>query len=648
MPLRAPLNRIVGALTRSQKRALFLAVDTGLAPLVACAILQKGDLGPGVMFWGLLAALAVVSAAASLSLGLPRIKLNGYELRAIMATARFAMLTTLGLAGLSYAAELPISGFLLAEFGAALLLATVFSRFLMLSALLWVLQSGQQRRRALIYGAGDTGLQMAAALRNHHDICPVAFLDDKIELQAMTAGGLPVLSPARVAEIVRKLRVDCVLLAMPATPARKLAQITRALRALGLDVLAMPGFAQLAGPPPVASAPQQARNLLARGVCADDLPDPGQIYAGRVVMVTGAGGSVGSELCRQLLSHRPRKLLLFEQSEVALYTVETMLRDLNAGPMPEIIPILGSVTDARHIRSSLTEHGTDVVFHCAAYKHVSLVEVNPVAGLANNVLGTRIMAEAALAAGVARFVMISTDKAVRPTSVMGGTKRLAELVVQDMAKKSQSTRFSIVRFGNVLGSSGSVLPRFREQIARGGPITLTDDRVTRYFMTLSEAARLVLVAGAFGGDDDDALQACVFVLQMGEPVRIRDLAERMVAAAGLSLCTPDTPDGDIEIVLTGLRPGEKLHEELFIGQQFLPTPHPKILRARERCLSEFEVASALSQTRQAVAAGDQAAARHVLHSWVEGFPGSYAIPQTGIPVRSQNGLAGQMPTIATR
>jgi FlaA1/EpsC-like NDP-sugar epimerase len=312
---------------------------------------------------------------------------------------------------------------------------------------------------------------------------------------------------------------------------------------------------------------------------------------------------------------RPRRLVLLEMSELALYTIDRELREIAEGSAIEIVPVLGSTTDSRVTRAAMVEHAVEVVLHAAAYKHVPLVEANPIAGLYNNVIGTRILADAAMDAGVDRFVLISTDKAVRPCNVMGASKRMAELVIQDMAARSRRTRFSMVRFGNVLGSSGSVIPLFKEQIARGGPVTVTHEEVTRYFMTLSEAARLVLLAGSFPG----ANGCDVFVLDMGKPIRIRDLAEQMIEAAGLTVRDAANPGGDIEIVVTGLRPGEKLHEELLIGEGLLTTPHPKILRAREASLSEVEIAKALARLGVAIGQGDAPGALAVLADTVEGY-----------------------------
>jgi FlaA1/EpsC-like NDP-sugar epimerase len=619
MSVRALLFHHIDSLSRVRKRRVFLIVDMALALLAfLIAPIFFPDFGSlrSIAFF---AALSGIAAVASIAVGLPRIKLNAYGRHAVLATAKFAALVTLGICGLCQITKISFDALSIAEFGVLLFFGSFVGRYTMLMALLWVLRHGQTRRRVLIYGAGDTGLQMAIALRNHQRILPVAFLDDDPDLQAVTVAGLSVLSPERLETTLPDLAVERVLLAMPSASASKLAVITRKLLALGLHVQALPSFAQLAGTE--AMVPLETTDLqgqfLGRDAVVCNLPKLDTAYAGKVVLVTGAGGSVGSELCRQLITHKPKTLVLFERSEIALYTIDQELRDLARELEVQIVPVLGSVTDALHAYSTMVEARAEVVFHAAAYKHVPLVEANPVAGLANNFIGTRTFAEAAVSAGVAQFVLISTDKAVRPSSVMGATKRLAELVVQDLANRSPGTRFSIVRFGNVMGSSGSVLPLFREQIARGGPITLTHEDVTRYFMTLAEAARLVLLSDAFS----QAGGLCnIFVLDMGRPVKIRDLAERMIKAQGLTLKDHDNPAGDIEIVITGLRRGEKLHEEPLISGRSWPTPHPKILRAQEVALSEFAMASALNAARAAIQAGDQLAARTMIGTWVEGFP----------------------------
>ena len=622
---RSRLFALVDRLNRMHKRFVFLLVDVFLAPLcllattelVYSAVIPMVALRDQIHVFLI---LPVIAAALSAALGIPHIRLKAYESLAILRTGGFAALLSLSLYAICSELQIafPIVG--VALFGLIFFLASVGVRLAMLNFYLWVLRWGQRRWRVMIYGAGTTGIQLAAALKSHESVVVVAFLDDNVALQTMTVAGLRVLSPDKIESIVRDREIDRVLLAMPSTSAPKQAQIARRLQSLGLDVLALPSFAQLVGAETLVDnlAPVEPGQFLGRKQVEDVPPDGMTAYARRTIVVTGAGGTIGSELCRQLLAYAPRKLVLFEVSEVALYNIDRELRVHPAAGQTTIVPILGSVTDSRAVRSVMTDHAAEVVVHAAAYKHVPLVEANPISGMSNNVLGTRILADAADEAGVERFILISTDKAVRPTNVMGASKRLAELVIQDIAKRSRKTVFSMVRFGNVLGSSGSVVPLFKEQIANGGPITLTHDDVTRYFMTISEAVRLVLLAGSFshagspsGGD--------VFVLDMGKPMRIRDLAEQMIQAAGYTVRDLTHPDGDIEIAMIGLRPGEKLHEELLIGEGLLTTPHAKILRARENSLSELDMAKALQSLRNAMATGDAHAARAVAAAYVEGY-----------------------------
>jgi FlaA1/EpsC-like NDP-sugar epimerase len=622
--IRAGLFRLAHT-SRRHKRMVLLALDAAsgcLAIYLTCALLFSQIVPVAGFVWlgPLLPVVAVTTAVFSAVLGLPQIKLKSYESVAILKTAAMATLTTLALYVYCVMRQiyLPDAGLIL--FGLFVFLLSVATRIVMLQVLMWSLRQGRTATRVLIYGAGKTGMQLAAALRNNEDIVAVAFVDDNASLHNMMVSGLRVYAPGRIEQVARDRDVARVLLAMPSMSAPKLVQITRRLQSLGLEVQALPSFAQLIGTEELIDnlGPVEAGQFLGRQSVSDTLPQGGRAYAGRNVLVSGAGGSVGSELCRQLMIYRPRKLVLFEVSEPALYQIDRELRDLPGADVIEIVPLLGSVTDSRVSRSAMADHGVEVVFHAAAYKHVPLVESNPLAGIANNVLGTRTFADAALETGVRQFVLISTDKAVRPTNVMGATKRMAELVLQDIAKRSPNTVFSMVRFGNVLGSSGSVVPLFKDQIARGGPVTLTHEDVTRYFMTITEAARLVLLAASFahaggsrGGD--------VYVLDMGKPMKIRHLAEQMIHAAGYTVRDADNADGDIEIVVTGLRPGEKLHEELLIGEGLLTTPHPRILRAQEGSLSELEMANALQVLRAAVGMGDAAAARAVLAARVEGY-----------------------------
>lgn len=618
-------HHFVSTLSRRSKRAVLLTVDVILAPtalFVTFALLENTLFPARIARESSLVLLALCGAAAlvSITLRIPQIKLNAYEMQAMLKTGIFAgaLASCYGLLTILVQNDDPGAAIIL--FGMVFFVMSVTSRFAMLHILLYIYRQGRQQTRVLIYGAGKTGMQLAAALKAHESVEAVAFIDDSPALQSLMIAGLPVYSPSQLARIAKSRSVSRVLLAMPSLSAPKLMQITKRLQHTGLDVLTLPSFAQLVGEEELVGAlePVSAGQFLGRERVDVDLPNGCAAYVGRSILVTGAGGSIGSELCRQLLACHPKRLVLYEISEFALYTLDKELRNLCEHSAIEIISVLGSVMDPRILSATMKEWGVQVVFHTAAYKHVPLVEANPLAGLANNVLGTQTVAEVAHDAGVGSFILISTDKAVRPTNVMGASKRMAEMIVQDMASRSKGTVFSMVRFGNVLGSSGSVIPLFREQIARGGPVTVTHDDVTRYFMTMSEAARLVLLAGSFarghgvrGGD--------VFVLDMGKPVRIRELARQMIVAAGYTVCDAAHPDGDIEIVITGLRPGEKLHEELLIGEGLLTTPHPKILRAQEACLSEIEVAGALRALRAAVTAGDAVAARAVIHRWVEGY-----------------------------
>ena len=476
---------------------------------------------------------------------------------------------------------------------------------------------GKPVRPVLIYGAGTTGTQLAKALKAHDSIEPIAFIDDNPSLQGIRVSGLQVFPPSQLNEIITKRSVSRVLLAMPSASQPKQAQIVRRLQKLGLEVQALPSFAQLVGEEDLFDklTPVEPNAFLGRNRRDIPLGDAFAAYVERSVMVTGAGGSIGSELCRQVLTCRPTRLVLFELSELALYTIEQEVAQIleTADFKVEVVPVLGSITDARLVRQTLRDQEVQVVLHAAAYKHVPLVEANPLTGLANNVFGTQTLAQESIQAGIERFILVSSDKAVRPTNVMGASKRLAELVVQDLAMRSEETILAMVRFGNVLGSSGSVIPLFHDQITRGGPVTVSDPNVMRFFMTIREAVTLVLKAGAAaeGGE--------VFVLDMGKPVPILQLARQVIESAGHTVRDKDTPDGDIEIEIIGLRPGEKLCEELTLTDDLVGTKYQKISCAREATLSEIEVASAIRSLQQGIEASDVSATRAVLAKWVEGF-----------------------------
>lgn len=439
----------------------------------------------------------------------------------------------------------------------------------------------------LIYGAGHSGMQIATALRQSGQYFLAGYIDDSPQYQGSIINGLMVYSPNEIARLIKTHGVSDILLAMPSISRARRNQILQDLREYQIHVRSLPDLIDLAqGRVTVLDIKElEPDDLLGRESVEPDAQLISKNISDKVVLVSGAGGSIGSELCRQILRVSPQKLLLLDHSEFNLYAIEAeLINALQASgddALGRIIPILGSVKDERRLEEIFSQWEIDTVYHAAAYKHVPLVECNQVEGLENNVIGTLNMANAAQKHGVDNFVLISTDKAVRPTNVMGATKRFAELILQALAdaNKEKGTCFSMVRFGNVLGSSGSVVPLFREQIRVGGPITLTHAEVTRYFMTIPEAAQLVIQAGAMakGGE--------VFVLDMGEPVKIYDLARRMVELSGLSVQDDQNPHGDIEIVVTGLRPGEKLYEELLIGEDPVSTTHPRIMMAREEYFS---------------------------------------------------------------
>jgi FlaA1/EpsC-like NDP-sugar epimerase len=480
-----------------------------------------------------------------------------------------------------------------------------------------------ERLKVLVYGAGNNGRQLVAAMASSHEMQIMGFLDDDDRLQGHVLNGLPIYSPADLTSLVTGLSISNVLLALPNVTRKRRNDILNHIRGAHVSVRTLPSMTDLAQGKVSIS---DVRELDIDDLLGREPVIPNHILLAKnvhkkIVMVTGAGGSIGSELCRQIFQIGPTKILLIEQSEFALYNIHKELEEKRAGSDVVLVPLLASVQDEDRMREILSTWRPDTVYHAAAYKHVPLVEHNPAAGIKNNVLGTLYTAMAAAENGVTDFVLISTDKAVRPTNVMGASKRLAEMVLQAFAAntKNTSTRFCMVRFGNVLDSSGSVVPKFRQQIREGDRITLTHPDVTRYFMTIPEAAQLVIQAGAMakGGD--------VFVLDMGQPVRIMDLARRMVELSGLIVKDEQTPDGDIEIDITGLRPGEKLYEELLIGDNPKPTLHPRIMRAQEEFIpwAQFEVK--LKSLELALNINDLGAIRLMMQQLVTGYIPSDAI-----------------------
>ncbi|RZL48272.1 MAG: polysaccharide biosynthesis protein [Variovorax sp.] len=469
------------------------------------------------------------------------------------------------------------------------------------------------RAQVVIYGAGGAGRQLAAALLHDPDMALRAFIDDSRQLQGSSLRGLNIHSPAWLRAHAARLGVTEVLLALPSASHARRAEILNELLPLGLHVRTLPAMADLVnGRVRMQDLLEvDIEDLLGRDPVAPDAELLGRHIRGQVVLVTGAGGSIGSELCRQIVRQQPVTLLLVEMSEYALYAIHQELEKMTTGV--QVLPLLASVRDAARMREIMRTWRPDTVYHAAAYKHVPMVEHNPVEGVRNNALGTLTTARVAMECRVRQFVLVSTDKAVRPTNIMGASKRAAELALQGLAQRESGTRFSMVRFGNVLGSSGSVVPLFRKQIEAGGPITLTHADITRYFMTIPEAAQLVIQAGAMarGGD--------VFVLDMGEPVRIIDLARRLVELSGRTVRDAARPDGDIELHVSGLRPGEKLYEELLIGDNALPTPHPRVMKAHEDCPPWVELARMFEQLEAALDVSDVPRIKQVLQFMLPGY-----------------------------
>lgn len=472
--------------------------------------------------------------------------------------------------------------------------------------------------KVMIYGAGTAGRELAAALSSSKEMKLVGFVDDDPRLWKSVLRGVPIYAPGSLSRETAKHGVTDLFLAIPSASQARRTQIVRELKQLGVHVRTLPSMSDLArGDVRVDDLKElDIEDLLGRAPVPPDAALMRRNIEGKVVMVTGAGGSIGSELCRQVIDSSPAMLLLVEQSEYALYAIHQELARLSLAvrPTPVLLPLLASVSDARRMEEIYTTWRPTTVLHAAAYKHVPLVEHNPIEGIRNNVFGTLTTATLARQYGVENFVLISTDKAVRPTNIMGTTKRLAEMVLQALQSDGTGTTcFSMVRFGNVLGSSGSVVPLFRNQIARGGPVTITHQDITRFFMTIPEAAQLVLQASAMatGGD--------VFVLDMGEPIRIFDLAQNMIELSGRSVRDDSNPTGEIEIKVTGLRPGEKLYEELLIDDNTLPSGHPRINRAQENFLRWPELSRHLTALSAAVEAGDAATGRNLLHRIVPEF-----------------------------
>ena len=468
--------------------------------------------------------------------------------------------------------------------------------------------------KVLIYGAGEAGIQLAGALKHSFEYVPVGFIDDSKELQGNYIGGLEVFSPISIGDEINKLKVQEVFIAMPSTPRLVRERIINALGSYSVIVRVLPSLSDLAGGKISVNDLRKVdiKDLLGRGAVSANQALLSKNITGKVVMVTGAGGSIGSELSRQIAILKPKGLILYEISELALYNIEKELTGVHNTDI-NIYPILGDIKNENRLTQVFNSFNVDTVYHAAAYKHVPMVEFNNAEGVDNNIFGTLYCAEAAIDSGVETFVLVSTDKAVRPTNTMGATKRCAELILQAMSKNQNNTKFTMVRFGNVLDSSGSVIPLFKQQIREGGPVTVTHKDIVRYFMTISEAVELVIQAGAMcsGGD--------VFVLDMNKPVRIDDLAKKMISLSGLKLKDEFNPDGDIEIKYIGLRPGEKLNEELLVGDNTSETDNPLIMRAEEDMLSWDGLKPILETLKKETQDCDQEKIRELLMQLVPHF-----------------------------
>ena len=485
----------------------------------------------------------------------------------------------------------------------------------------WILTNDRNGRatNVVIYGAGTAGRQLSNALMQSNEYNTVAFIDDNSEMHRQSINGVEVISPIDFEQLISKKTVTEVLLAVPNTSRARRKEIIDYLEPFPVLVRSLPSVSELAqGKVKIADLREVTiKDLLGRDTVVANQELLSLNIFNKVVMVTGAGGSIGSELCRQIVLLNPKVLILFELSEYALYKIDRELSDSVSNI--EILPLLGTVNNKHRLNHILKRFDVQTIYHAAAYKHVPMVEFNNTEGVSNNIFGTLCCAEAAIKQKVETFVLISTDKAVRPTSTMGTTKRFAELVLQALSVKQTDTRFTMVRFGNVLGSSGSVIPLFKKQIDEGGPVTVTNSKMIRYFMTIPEAVELVIQAGAMGKGGD------VFVLNMGEPVPIVELAKKMIRLSGLQVKDKSSPNGDIEIKYTGVRPGEKLFEELLVGSNISTTDHPMIMRAEEETLAWDKLNSILEELEVAINNSDHQELRNLLIKAVPAFK-----PQSGI------------------
>ncbi|MFT6658504.1 MAG: FlaA1/EpsC-like NDP-sugar epimerase [Maritalea sp.] len=606
-------------LERASKRIVQLTTDIILlSSSFALAMFLRLDgfaFASSTKVWVALLVILPATLLVFIRLGFYRAVIRYISTKAVETIAIGVAFSALTLSAVSQVFELPIPRSVPAIYALLAFVSVGGVRFALRA--LVERQKFRSKENVIIYGAGESGRQLLTALSNGPDYAVIGFVDDGIDVQGQEVSGVPVHKPSQLATLVKQHGVKTILLALPSANRAAKRLIVDRLENLNVEVRTIPGMADLVSGRASVNDLQvvSVEDLLGR----DPVPPQEDLLnldiAGKRVLVSGAGGSIGSELCRQILRQRPEKLVLFDVSEYALYQIESeLLGFLKAQKLEiEIVPIIGSVQNPRRVETVLKRLKVQTVYHAAAYKHVPLVEQNVIEGMRNNIFGTKTISDAAMAAGVENFILISTDKAVRPTNFMGASKRVAELICQGAGKSQNRTKFSMVRFGNVLGSSGSVIPRFREQIEKGGPVTVTHPEINRYFMTIPEAAQLVIQAGAMarGGD--------VFVLDMGEPVKIVDLAQRMIKLHGLQPFFPNDPHlgsitGDIPITFTGLRKGEKLYEELLIGNSPEGTRHPRIMTANEKLMEKQALEELLSNILAACIAYDAKQIRELLQN----------------------------------
>ncbi len=611
-------------LSRSVKQLMMMLADAVMLPAalwLSFVLVNSGYLVSNPEQFLIYFVLATASSIVIFyKMGLYSTVLLYMGLHSAMVILQCVSLSTLVLAALVYttaSAEFP--GAVLPIFWMLSLLMVGGSRFTAKIVLHNLIQNFRPKEPVIIYGAGSSGMQLAAALLNGNQYLPVAFVDDNRLLIGNTANGIRVCGPSSLYELIENYSVRQIFLAIPSATHAERKHILNCLEHYPVHVRTVPDlFDMLSGKVGVDEVRDiDIEDLLGRDIVPPDPQLMGACIENQVVLVTGAGGSIGSELCRQIIKLRPAHLILYDNSEYGLYTIESelleSLRAMEDTRQTRIVALLGSVRNRVQVENAIRKFGVKTVYHAAAYKQVPMVEKNIIEGVQNNIFGTLVVAQAAESLGVENFVLISTDKAVRPANIMGATKRFAEQILQSMAARGSNTHFSMVRFGNVLGSSGSVVPLFRKQISQGGPITVTHSEVTRYFMTVQEAAQLVIQAGSMASGGD------VFVLDMHEPVRIVDLARKMIHLMGYVVRDDKTPNGDIAIEYTGLRPGEKLYEELLIGESVTGTEHPKIMRAEEDFLSWPQLEQLLDRLERACATLDQQLIREVLSEAIGGF-----------------------------